>query len=286
MKNIILTLLILICGLAKAQDNSAPTEFTYKVIGTDSLKAYVFYPRDIIDDERRPSIAIFHGGGWAMGEPSWGFWHAKKYTKSGMVAISVEYRISDKKSITPIDAMEDTKDFFIWARQNADKLKLNKDSIAAFGWSAGGHLVTSAAVFAKYTTDSSISSKPNALILQSPAVSILNDGWFKELLLNKGNPIDYSPAQHVVKDMPPTIILMGRDDSVTPLKYSKLFKDEMVKNGNICELHIYDNVGHLFTPLPDNGWPKPDKEISKKAFNQVDIFLKELGYIKKLASIE
>ena len=41
-----------------------------------------------------------------------------------------------------------------------------------------------------------------------------------------------------------------------------------------------DGVGHLFTPLPDNGWPKPDKEVSKKAFNQVDLFLKGLGYIK------
>jgi acetyl esterase/lipase len=280
MKNEILILFILICGIAKAQDNFTPTEFTYKTIGTDSLKAYVFFPKDIADNDIRPTIAVFHGGGWAMGEPSWGFGHAMKYAKLGMVAISVEYRISDKESITPIDAMEDTKDFFIWARENATKLKLNKDSIAAFGWSAGGHLVTSAAVFTKYTSDSSISSKPNVLVLQSPAVSTLNDGWFKQLLLDKGDPIDYSPAQHIDKGMPPTIIVIGRDDSVTPLKYSELFRDEMIKNGNSCELHIYDNVGHLFTPLPDNGWPKPDKEVSEKAFNQVDLFLKGLGYIK------
>lgn len=280
MKNKILILLILIYGIVKAQDNSIPTEFTYKIIGIDSLKAYVFFPEDIADDESRPSIAIFHGGGWTMGEPSWGFWHAKKYTKYGMVAISVEYRISDKSSITPIDAMEDTKDFFIWARENANNLKLDKDSIAAFGWSAGAHLITSAAVFAKYTSDSSISSKPNALILQSPAVSTLNDEWFKQLLLDKGNPLDYSPAQHIDTGMPPTIIVIGRDDSVTPLKYSEFFRNEMIKKENICELHIYDHVGHLFTPLPDNGWPKPDKEVSEKAFNQVDLFLKGLGYIK------
>jgi len=280
MKNIILILLILICGIAKAQDNYTPTEFTYKTIGTDSLNAYVFFPEDISDNDIRSTIAVFHGGGWAMGEPSWGFWHAKRFAKLGMIAISVEYRISDKESITPIDAMEDTKDFFIWARENANKLKINKESIAAFGWSAGGHLVTSAAVFVKYNSDSSISSKPNALILQSPAVSTLNDSWFKQLLMDKGNPIDFSPAQHIDKGMPPTIIVIGRDDSVTPLKYSELFRDEMIKNGNSCELHIYDGVGHLFTPLPDNGWPKPDKEVSKKAFGQIDIFLKGLGYVE------
>jgi acetyl esterase/lipase len=280
MKIKILIILILICGIAKAQDNVTPTEFTYKIIGTDSLKAYVFFPKDVSDSDIRPTIAVFHGGGWAMGEPSWGFGHAMKYAKLGMVAISVEYRISDKESITPIDAMEDAKDFFIWARENATTLKLNKDRIAAFGWSAGGHLVTSAAVFTKYSSDSSISSKPNALVLQSPAVSTLNDGWFKQLLINKGDPIDYSPAQHIDKGMPPTIIVIGRDDSVTPLKYAELFRDEMIKHENSCELHIYDNVGHLFTPLPDNGWPKADKTISKKAFNQVDLFLKGLGYIK------
>lgn len=271
---------MLLYGTAKAQDNSSPVEFVYKIVGTDSLKAYVFFPSDITANERQPSIAIFHGGGWAMGEPSWGFGYAKKYAKLGMVSISVEYRISDKKNITPIDAMEDAKDFFLWARENASALRLNKDKIAAFGWSAGGHLVASASVFAKYSSDSSLTSKPNVLILQSPAVSIINDEWFNQLLLSKDKPIDYSPAQHIKKDMPPTIIVIGRDDSVTPLKYSVAFRDEMIKNENTCELYIYDNVGHLFTPSPDNGQPSPDKEVSKKAFSQIDQFLKGLGYIK------
>jgi acetyl esterase len=281
MKNKILILLILLCGITKAQDNSSPIEFTYKIIGADSLKAYVFFPQDIAYNESRPSIAIFHGGGWAMGEASWGFGYAEKYAKLGMVSISVQYRISDEKDITPIDAMEDTKDFFIWARENAKDLKLNADKIAAFGWSAGGHLVSSAAVFTKYGLDSTINSKPNALILQSPAVSNLRDGWFKKLLLKRGNPIDYSPAQHIRADLPPTIIIIGRDDTVTLLEDSELFRDEMVKYGNICDLHVYDGVGHLFTPshLPDDGWPKPDKEIKKKAFNEVDLFLRRLGYI-------
>ena len=166
----------------------------------DSLKAYVFFPKDTMGTERLPSIAIFHGGGWAMGEPSWGFGYAEKYAKLGMVSISVQYRISDKKNLTPIDAMEDAKDFFIWARKNATALRLDANKLAALGWSAGGHLVASAAVFTKYAPDSSITSKPDVLILQSPAVSPMNDGWFKQLLLDKGNPIDYSPAQHIKKE--------------------------------------------------------------------------------------
>jgi len=285
MKNKILILFILISGLATAQSNSIPLEpieFTYKSIGSDSLKAYVFYPQNITEKENLSSIVIFHGGGWAMGEPSWGFEYARKYAKLGLISISVEYRLSDEKNITPIDAMEDTRDFFIWVRENAKDLKLNRDKIAAFGWSAGAHLITSAAVFPSYGSGSTTTSIPNALILQSPAVSNVNDGWFKKLLLDRGNPIDFSPAQHIKENMPPTIIVIGRDDTVTPLKYSELFQDEMLKNGNVCSLYIYDGVGHLFTPStePDNRRPNPDKEVSKKAFNEIDLFLKGLGYIK------
>lgn len=285
MKNKILILFILISGLIKAQDYSTPIEpieYTYKIIGSDSLKANVFYPLNISENENRPSIVIFHGGGWVMGEPSWGFGHAKKYAKLGLVSISVQYRLSDEKNITPIDAMEDTRDFFIWVRENAKDLKINCNKIAAFGWSAGAHLIASAAVFPAYGSDSTITSIPNALILQSPALSVVNDRWFEKLLLNKGNPIDYSPAEHMQGEMPPSIIIVGRDDTVTPLGESELFHENMLKYGNESYLNIYDGVGHLFTPSdqPDNGWPNPDKEVSEKAFYQVDLFLKNHNYIK------
>ena len=285
MKNKILILFILICGIIKAQDNpitSEPKEYIYKIVGSDSLKAYVFFPINKSADETYPSIAIFHGGGWVIGEPSWGFSRAKKYAKLGLVSISVQYRLSDEESITPIDAMEDARDFFIWARKNSTDLLLKVDQIAAYGWSAGAHLIASSAVFPDVSADSSISSIPDALILHSPALSLINDGWFEKILLQKGEPIDYSPAEHIRENLPPSIIVIGRDDTVTPLKYSVFFRDEMIKHGNICHLNIYDGVGHLFTPSdqPDNGWPNPDKEVTKKAFDEIDLFLEELGYIK------
>jgi hypothetical protein len=33
--------------------------------------------------------------------------------------------------------------------------------------------------------------------------------------------------------------------------------------------------------MPDNGWPRPDLEIQQQAFDQVDEFLKRLGYLDK-----
>lgn len=279
-----LFLSIILCTGLEAQDNTnsiEPIEYIYKIVGTDSLKAYVFFPvnEPVIDEHA--SIAIFHGGGWSIGEPSWGFGYAQKYAKLGLVSVSVQYRLSDEKNITPIDAMEDARDFFIWARENAKVLKINIDKIAAFGWSAGAHLIAGAAVFPGYGSDSVITSIPDALILQSPALSIVNDGWFNKLLINKGYPIDYSPAEHIKGDMPPSIIVVGRDDTVTPIEESELFHTNMLKYNNESHLFIFDGVGHLFTPSdqPDDGWPKPDEKVSEKAFEEVDLFLKSLNYI-------
>ena len=284
MRSIVLIHLILASVFIYAQENNASietVEYVYKTIDSKSLNAYVFFPIDKQKVEKSPAIAIFHGGGWAMGEPSWGFGRAQQYAQMGFVAIAVQYRISDQESVTPIDAMEDTKDFFLWARENSTILEIHKDSIVAYGWSAGGHLIASAAVFPKFIPDKRISSVPDALILHSPALSVINDGWFGKLLLQRGKPIDFSPAENIKGSLPPSIIVIGRDDTVTPLEYSELFQSEMLKHGNTCELHVYNGVGHMFTPSdqPDDGWPKPDEEVSDKAFNEIERFLKSRGYI-------
>ena len=281
----ILILSVFICGGLKAQDNATsnePVEYTYKIVGSDSLKAYVFIPQQVSNKDKQPSIVIFHGGGWVMGEPSWGFGHAKRFTKLGLVSIVAQYRLSDQKNTTPIDAMSDARDLIIWTRENSKDLGICKDSIVAYGWSAGAHLIASSAVFPDFNSDSSISSIPNALVLHSPALSLVNDGWFKKLLLYRGVPVDYSPAENIKGSLPPSIIVVGKDDTVTPVEESVLFHNNTLKYGNISYLHIYDGVGHLFTPSdqPDNEWPNPDKEVLSRAFNEIDLFLKGLDYIK------
>jgi acetyl esterase/lipase len=285
MKYKILILLLLVVGELSAQEMATsiePIEYTYKIVDSDSLNAYVFMPQFEESKEERPAIVIFHGGGWAMGEPAWGFGYGTRFAKLGLISIVVQYRLSDEKSITPIEAMEDARDLILWARENAKELRLNRDSIVAYGWSAGAHLAASSAVFPSYKTDYNISSIPNALILHSPALSIVNDGWFKKLLLDRGDPITYSPAENIKGSLPPSIIVVGKEDTVTPVMESELFHSNMLKYNNTSYLYIYDGVGHLFTPSdqPDNRWPNPDKEVSSKAFSEIDLFLKKLGYIE------
>src|SRR4051812_42954915 len=61
---------------------AGPQAFTYRRVGAQALKAYVFRPATTA--KARPAILLFHGGGWKLGEASWLFGRAKELAQSGM----------------------------------------------------------------------------------------------------------------------------------------------------------------------------------------------------------
>ena len=259
----------------------------YKTENGFHLEAHIFKPDDVTSTEKRPAIVIFHGGGWNGGNPSWAFGRARHFQDMGMIAIAAQYRLTNRKDITALESMSDARDLIKWMRSNADLLDILPDSIVAYGWSAGAHLVSSAAIFYDSIPEQHINSVPNAMILVSPAVSLPKgkgwEYWKYNVMGRKTTVSSVNPVEHVRTGLPPTIILQGRDDTVTPLDGVQLFHDKMLIKGNYCELWIYNGVGHLFTPntMPDYREPHPDKEIQKEAFKKADEFLKKFGYIKE-----
>jgi len=254
----------------------------FKVVNGFVLEAHIFYPNEKKNNDKRAAMVIFHGGGFVLGNPSWAYAKAKQYSKLGMIAIAAQYRLSNYKDITPLEAIQDTKDLMFWLRKNADTLGIMVNKIAASGWSVGAQLCATLAIFPDTLPDSKINSSPDAILLTSPGTDA--KGWFTELLNGANvNPQDYSPVDHIRTGLPPCIILQGRDDSVTPLDGVQLFYDKLIAKNNYCEIWIYDQVGHLFTPtsLGDNGWPRPDKKIQEQADEKAYEFLSKLGFIEK-----
>jgi acetyl esterase/lipase len=267
----------------EAQETAAeyePVARVYAMPGGVELRAYVFSPRTSDARALRPAIVLFHGGGWAFGEPEWTFPRARHFAERGMVAVAAQYRLSDEKTITPLEAMADARAVIRWMRERADSLGVDPERIAAYGWSAGAHLAVCAAVFDDSTAGKGTSSAPNALVLVSPAVSLESDGYVQRLLGKRASARDISPDEHVRKGMPPMLVLQGNVDTVTPLSGVQRFCDRVRAAGNTCELHVYEGFGHLFTPagVPDE-WPKPDPATSKDASARADRFLKSLGFL-------
>ncbi|KUG25422.1 putative lipase/esterase [hydrocarbon metagenome] len=277
----LLHILFFSCIAQDVDSYLSPTEYVYKTLDSTQLKAYVFSPGRDDENISVSAVLIFHGGGWSEGTPEWAFSRGRHFVQQGMVAVAVQYRLSDKESITPIEAMDDAIDAVRWLRTMADEFLIDTSKVAVYGWSAGGHLAASTTIFNNDTNK--ISSKPNAVLLVSPALELTNDSWVNQLLIDKAEPNDISPAHHVKPNLPPTIIVHGRNDSVIPLRGVELFTQRMIDAGNVCQLYVYDGVGHMFTPSTksDKGWPNPDQKIKEEAYNEIDNFLRELGFGNK-----
>ena len=287
-----LTVTALCWPVLRAQESkktAAPEMHIYSTVDGVNLKAYVFRPdAGSASAARKPAgpraaVVIFHGGGWYMGEPEWVFPRAQNLAKLGVIAVAAQYRLSDQKKVTPLEAMADARAVIRWMRANAAKLGIDPKRIAAYGSSAGGHLAVSAVLFDDAPPGAKVSAAPNALVLVSPAVDLENDAWPQRLLGARASVASISPAAHVRKGMPPTLILQGDVDTVTPLAGARWFCDRMQAAGNRCELHVYTGFGHVFTPAGtrDDGMPQPDAKISADASRKVDEFLVSLGFGKR-----
>jgi acetyl esterase/lipase len=280
---LVLTLLLVLYTIAHSQEHKLqPSIRTYKTVGATELKAHVFTPTDSVQGKLRPAIVLLHGGGWNAGSPEWTYDDAKRFVGLGMVAIAGEYRLSDQKSITPLEAMADARDLVRWVRQNAKDLAVDPHRIAIYGVSAGGHLAAAAAVF-PHQEENKLSALPDALILVSPAVSILDDHWPQVLLGTRAEVKDISPAENIKKKLPPILIIEGAADTETPLLAVQRFCERARQMGGTCELHVYPGLGHILSRNLDphaqeEGPFDPDPAAVTDAHAKEDAFLARIGY--------
>ena len=258
-----------------------PKTYVYREVDGQKLNAFVFMPTGTPARKPASAILLFHGGGWHVGSAEWTFASARRFAALGMVAIAVDYRLTEGK-VTPIEALDDTCAAFRWAREHATELKIDPHRVAGDGVSAGGQLVAAAAtVGCPGIKGKGASTKPDLLLLWSPALDLAADGWFRKLLQGRANPSDLSPVEHVGPSTPPTIIVQGDKDTLTPLSGAQRFCDQMAKSGRVCKLIVYPGVGHLLTRNLANQEDDfdPDPKARADGVSQQERFLREQGYL-------
>jgi acetyl esterase/lipase len=284
----IFALIVFICvvpSIGVSQEHTGqPLIRTYKNVGTTDLAAHIFTPDGSAKGTLHAAIVLLHGGGWNTGSPEWTYDDARHYAGRGMVAIAGEYRLSDQKSITPLEAMADARDLIRWVRRNAAELGVDPHRVAVYGVSAGGHLAASAAVF-PHEEENKTSAVPDALILLSPAASIVDDHWPQVLLGARAAVKDISPAENIGQRLPPILIVEGAADTETPLAAVRHFCERAKQAGGTCDLHVYPGVGHLLSrnldpQAQEQGPFDPDPVAMADAHAREDAFLVKLGYAK------
>jgi acetyl esterase len=253
----------------------------YKTIRSTKLKLYIFQPSVRNDMERLSAIVFFHGGAWAGGN-AWQFIPQCKYlAESGMVAISVEYRVRKLQGATPFECVADAKSAIRYVRAHASEFGIDENRIIAAGGSAGGHMAACTALvkgFDEKNEDLSISSVPNALVLFNPVLDVpeIVDKLPKKVIKAlEGRETEISPIHHLSEGSPPTIIFHGTADEAVPIHQATRFCETMKKYDNNCEVVPYEGLRHGFF-----NYYKGENPAFFSTMEKTEKFLISIGYLK------
>lgn len=270
----------LAASLCASAEESKPTRIE-KIAGPGGpLVVRIFEPPNNASDTRAV-ILLIHGGGWNTGDASWMDSDATRYASLGMLALSLDYRLSDGLTVTPFDALADVRAAIRWIRAESGRLRIDPTKVAVLGESAGAHLAAAAAVFSEpYGSD--ISAKSNLLILSSPAVSVAQLKAFQTLSGGPAQAASLSPDLHIGANVPPTLVLQGEKDSLSPAQGAIRFCERMVANSNVCVLKLYKDVGHMFVRnlRKQDDYSSIDQDISRQASEASVSFLRAQGFVK------
>jgi acetyl esterase/lipase len=276
------TLVILLCLLTAplfAKDDP-PTIVnshveTYRKVGTTELKLWIFGESQ--PTVKKPAIVFFFGGGWSAGSPTQFERQARHFAERGMIAITADYRVLSRHGVPVVECVKDAKAAIAWVREHAQRLGIDPEKIAASGGSAGGHLAAATGTISGYGSD----ERPNAMVLFNPACTLApTDDWQPQGTVGSRLSIKrlgveaqaISPAHHIGKHTPPTLILHGKQDTTVPYASVVAFENAMKKAERPCKLIGYKGEGHGFF---NRG------EAQAQTLAEADAFLVELGWLKK-----
>ncbi len=211
------------------------------------------------------AVVICPGGGyWVVTEDMEGTEVAKKFNEMGVAAIVLKYRIpNDTWMINrEIGPLQDAQQAIKTVRENASKWNVNPNRIGIMGFSAGGHLASTAGThFNKsYIANSSnISLRPDFMILIYPVISfrpeIAHTGSLEQLLgktASQKKLKEYSNELQVTSATPPAFLVHASDDDAVSPMNSIVFYDSLISKQVQAELHIYQSGGHGFGMIIKN----------------------------------
>ncbi|HRK15976.1 MAG TPA: alpha/beta hydrolase [Prosthecobacter sp.] len=258
-------------------DRPEPAEKrVYKTAGESKLEIWIWKPQGWKAEDKRPAMVFYHGGGWRGGAPTSFSRQSAQLAARGMVAMSVQYRLTSQPGVGIANCVEDARSAFRWVRAHAGELGIDPDRIAAGGGSAGGHLAAALATLDEVNDpddDLSIPLKPAALVLFNPALVLESPRAAEAARLDSVASLRaYSPYSHVKKGHPPALILHGEADTTVPIATARQYAARVVELGGQCEVVGYEGAPHSFFNR------SPHFEQTSARMEQ---FLQSLGWLKR-----
>jgi len=237
----------------------------YGRVGDRAMLLDLYLPEKT--EKPRPLIIWIHGGAWMAGSkdnPS----PALRFIADGYAVAQVGYRFSQEAKFPA--QIHDCKAAVRWLRSNADKYGFDANRFAAWGASAGGHLVallgTSGGVVDLEGTLNNLkaSSRVQAVVDWFGPTDFLHIGEPESdlphnapdspesrliggtLLEHKDLAAKASPITYVSSNAPPFLIMHGDKDRTVPFDQSERFYEALKKAGIDATFVPMKGAGHGF----------------------------------------
>ena len=270
-------------GMARAQSQQPVVDQPRKILlwehkapgalGTDETDqpSLTYFP-PWGNNPSRTGVIVAPGGSYAfLASNHEGTQVASWFNAHGLAAFVLTYRFGPRYR-HPIE-LGDAQRAIRLVRSRAAEFQVNPDRIGILGFSAGGHLASTAATHfdsgnagAADPIDRA-SSRPDFVILGYPVITMeapfVHEGSRQMLLGDNPDPKlveSLSNELQVTAQTPPTFIYSTSDDETVAVENSVLFYSALHKAGVPAELHIFEHGPHgVGLDLSDRAvgeWPK------------------------------
>lgn len=230
-------------------------EWTTRVTKSPTLTPFI----PDADKRTGAAVVICPGGGYAgLAMEKEGMETARWFQDRGIAGVVVRYRCGGGKNQQPVP-LQDAQRALRTVRARAGEWGVDPQRVGILGYSAGGHLASSAATMfddgdanAADAVDRQ-SSRPDFAVLVYPVTSMDSEvahGGSRRNLLGENPSAElmsqWSTYRRVTDRTPPTFLVHASDDDGVPVKNSLLFYEALVANKVPAELHVYEGGGHGF----------------------------------------
>ena len=217
----------------------------------------------------RPLVLVCPGGGYGHLAPHEGMPVAEAFNRHGFHAAVLDYSLAPDAQHPQM--LNDVQRAIRLIRKLASDWGVT-DKIAVLGFSAGGHLASSAAtLFDQYTSErddlaGAYSARPDAAVLCYAVLELLDPafahGGSRKNLLGAAADDDalaeaMSTCRRVTPQTPPCFLWHTAEDPGVPVDNSLRFTAACRRHNVPVELHVYESGRHgvgLAPDLPARGW--------------------------------